>query len=72
MEGRALLLSGVDKLAETVRVTLGPRGRTVVMYDRMGKLVITKDGVSAAKEITFEVWHSVAYRTCGAGLRFNR
>jgi hypothetical protein len=55
VEGRAQLLAGVDKLADTVRVTLGPKGRNVVMHDYNDKLVITKDGVSVAKEIRFQV-----------------
>jgi chaperonin GroEL (HSP60 family) len=41
VEGRAQLLAGVDKLADTVRVTLGPKGRNVVMHDYNDKLVRT-------------------------------
>ena len=45
------LLAGVDKLASTVRVTLGPRGRNVVLSKTWGPPLITKDGVTVAKEI---------------------
>lgn len=48
------LAAGVDKLANAVRVTLGPRGRTVVIEKSYGAPVATKDGVSVAKEITLK------------------
>src|SRR6185312_774096 len=48
---RELILSGVNKLAEAVKVTLGPKGRNVVLEKSFGAPVITKDGVSVAKEI---------------------
>jgi len=50
-EARARLKKGVDLLAKTVGVTLGPRGRNVVLERKFGAPVITKDGVSVAKEI---------------------
>ncbi len=50
-EARKLMLQGVDILANTVRVTLGPRGRNVVIDKRFGSPTITKDGVTVAKEI---------------------
>ncbi len=50
-EARLQLLSGVDQLANAVRSTLGPKGRTVVLEKSFGPPVITKDGVTVAKEI---------------------
>ena len=50
-EARAALESGVNKLADTVRVTLGPKGRNVVLDKQYGAPLITNDGVSIAKEI---------------------
>ena len=50
-EARRALLEGVNILANTVRVTLGPRGRNVVIGKKFGSPVITKDGVTVAKEI---------------------
>lgn len=50
-EARDLILRGVNKLAEAVKVTLGPRGRNVVLEKSFGAPTITKDGVSVAKEI---------------------
>jgi chaperonin GroEL len=51
IEARNLLKSGVDQLADTVKVTLGPRGRNVVLEKKFGAPQITKDGVTVAKEI---------------------
>lgn len=51
---RKKLLAGVDQLANTVRVTLGPRGRNVVLDKGFGSPVITNDGVTIAKEIELE------------------
>jgi chaperonin GroEL len=51
IEARAKLKRGVDRLAEAVRVTLGPKGRNVVMDRKFGSPTITKDGVTVAKEI---------------------
>jgi chaperonin GroEL len=48
---RGAVLDGVNKLANTVRVTLGPKGRNVVLQKSFGSPVITKDGVTVAKEI---------------------
>ena len=50
-EARRAMLEGVNTLANTVRVTLGPRGRNVVIGKKFGSPVITKDGVTVAKEI---------------------
>jgi len=53
-KARAALKRGVDKLANTVKVTLGPRGRNVVLDKSYGAPVISKDGVTVAKEIELE------------------
>jgi chaperonin GroEL len=53
-EARARLKRGVDKLAEAVRVTLGPRGRNVVLDRKFGSPTVTKDGVTVAKEIELD------------------
>ncbi|MCR4590818.1 MAG: chaperonin GroEL [Lachnospiraceae bacterium] len=53
-EARAALKSGVDQLADTVRVTLGPKGRNVVLDKSYGAPLITNDGVTIAKEIELE------------------
>lgn len=53
-EARKLLKSGVDQLANAVKVTLGPKGRNVLLEKSFGSPVITKDGVSIAKEIELE------------------
>jgi chaperonin GroEL len=53
-DARAALKKGVDKLAEAVRVTLGPKGRNVVIDRKFGSPLITKDGVTVAKEIELE------------------
>ncbi len=50
-DARAALKRGVDQLADTVKVTLGPKGRNVVIDKRFGAPTITKDGVTVAKEI---------------------
>ena len=50
-EARHHLKNGVDKLANAVRITLGPRGRNVVVEKQFGSPTVTKDGVSVAKEI---------------------
>ena len=51
LEARNALKAGVDKLADAVRVTLGPKGRNVVIEKKFGSPTITKDGVTVAKEI---------------------
>ena len=53
-KARAALKRGVDKLANTVKVTLGPKGRNVVLDKGYGSPIITNDGVSIAKEITLD------------------
>ena len=53
-EARAAMMRGVNILADTVKVTLGPKGRNVVMDKSYGAPRITKDGVSVAKEIDLE------------------
>src|ERR1700752_4140475 len=53
-EARQKLLSGVDQLANAVRVTLGPKGRNVVIERSFGSPTVTKDGVTVAKEIELE------------------
>ena len=53
-EARAALGAGVDKLANTVRVTIGPKGRNVVLDKSYGAPLITNDGVTIAKEIELE------------------
>ena len=53
-EARAALAEGVDKLANTVKVTLGPKGRNVVLDKQFGTPLITNDGVTIAKEIELE------------------
>jgi len=54
VEARARLKIGVDKLARAVKVTLGPKGRNVVLDRKFGAPTVTKDGVSVAKEIELE------------------
>jgi chaperonin GroEL len=53
-DARAALKRGVDKLAEAVKVTLGPKGRNVIIDKKFGPPVVTKDGVTVAKEIELE------------------
>src|SRR5437667_5652925 len=54
VEARARLKRGVDQLADAVKVTLGPKGRNVVIDKKFGNPTITKDGVTVAKEIELE------------------
>src|SRR5262245_55913449 len=51
---RNLILNGVNALANAVKVTLGPRGRNVVIEKSFGSPTVTKDGVTVAKEIELE------------------
>ena len=51
VEARNRLTAGVDRLADTVKITLGPKGRNVVIEKSWGAPVVTKDGVTVAKEI---------------------
>ncbi|MDU1888005.1 MAG: TCP-1/cpn60 chaperonin family protein, partial [Enterococcus faecalis] len=53
-DARAAMLRGVDVLADTVKVTLGPKGRNVVLEKSFGSPLITNDGVTIAKEIELE------------------
>ena len=53
-DARAKLLAGVDGLANAVRVTLGPKGRNVIIEKSFGSPTITKDGVTVAKEVEFK------------------
>src|SRR5512142_1650687 len=53
-EARSALKRGVDKLANAVKVTLGPKGRNVVIEKKFGAPSVTKDGVTVAKEIELE------------------
>src|SRR5690348_6373680 len=53
-DARRSLERGVDKLADTVKVTLGPRGRNVVIDKKWGAPTITNDGVTVAKEVELE------------------
>ncbi|WP_372776588.1 chaperonin GroEL [Mangrovibacterium sp.] len=62
IEARDLLKKGVDQLADAVKVTLGPKGRNVVIEKKFGAPQITKDGVTVAKEIEL----SDAYENIGA------
>ncbi len=63
-EARQSILAGVNKLAEAVKVTLGPRGRNVILDKKFGSPTITKDGVTVAKECEFED----AFENMGASL----
>ena len=54
IEARNALIAGVDKLANTVKITLGPKGRNVVLDKKFGTPLITNDGVTIAKEIELE------------------
>jgi len=54
-QARRQLKKGVDKLANTVKVTLGPKGRNVVLDKGFGSPEITNDGVTIAKEIELEI-----------------
>ena len=53
-EARRAMQAGVDKLADTVKVTLGPKGRNVILDKKFGSPLITNDGVSIAREIELE------------------
>ncbi|MDR2918956.1 MAG: chaperonin GroEL [Tannerella sp.] len=64
MDARNLLKKGVDELADAVKVTLGPKGRNVILEKKFGAPQITKDGVTVAKEIEL----SCPYENMGAQL----
>ncbi len=53
-DARHKIAAGVDKLAEAVKVTLGPKGRNVVLDKKFGSPTSTKDGVTVAKEIVLQ------------------
>ena len=53
-ESRQAILRGVNHLADAVKVTLGPKGRNVVLEKKFGSPTVTKDGVTVAKEIELE------------------
>lgn len=53
-DARAGLKAGVDRLANAVKVTLGPKGRNVILEKKFGAPTVTKDGVSVAKEIELD------------------
>ena len=53
-QARRKLQAGVDKLADTVKITLGPKGRNVVIAKQYGSPLITNDGVTIAKEIELD------------------
>ncbi len=63
-EAREALMRGVDKLANTVKITLGPKGRNVVLDKKFGSPLITNDGVTIAKEIELDD----AFENMGASL----
>ena len=63
-DARKSLLDGINKLADTVKVTLGPKGRNVVLDRSYGSPLITNDGVTIAKEIEFDN----SYENMGAGI----
>ena len=54
MEARELLKEGVDALSNAVKVTLGPKGRNVIIDKKFGAPQVTKDGVTVAKEVELE------------------
>ena len=64
IEARELLKKGVDQLADAVKVTLGPKGRNVIIEKKFGAPMVTKDGVTVAKEIDL----ADAYANIGAHL----
>ena len=53
-EARKALQAGIDQLADTVKITLGPKGRNVVLDKKYGAPLITNDGVTIAKDIELE------------------
>ncbi len=53
-DARRALIEGVNRLADAVKITLGPKGRNVVLEKTFGSPVVTKDGVTVAKEIELE------------------
>lgn len=68
MNARDLLKKGVDELANAVKVTLGPKGRNVILEKKFGAPQITKDGVTVAKEIEL----ACPYENMGAACEGSR
>jgi len=68
-ESRQAILRGVNLLADAVKVTLGPKGRNVVIEKKFGSPTITKDGVTVAKEMSCRI-RSKTWRADGARSRF--
>ena len=60
-EARKALEAGVNSLADTVKITLGPKGRNVVLDKKYGAPLITNDGVTIAKEIELDDPFAVSY-----------
>ena len=59
-DGRTLMLKGVDTLANAVKVTLGPKGRNVIIDKSFGSPTVTKDGVTVAKEVELgDSYHNI-------------
>ena len=70
-EARKALESGVNQLADTVKITLGPKGRNVVLDKKFGTPLITNDGVSIAKEIVTALGGSIRVESAeGQGSSF--
>ena len=65
VEARKALLAGVDAVANAVKITLGPKGRNVVLDRKFGSPVITKDGVTVAKKSNWKI----LLRTWGSACR---
>ena len=68
-EARDLMLKGVNTIADVVKVTLGPKGRNVVLDKGYGSPLITNDGVTIAKEIKLpnkfeKIWGTTCLRSC--------
>jgi chaperonin GroEL len=64
-EARRALERGVNKVANAVKVTLGPKGRNVVLDRKWGAPIITKDGVTVAKEIELsDPWENMGAQLC--------
>ncbi len=72
-EARDALRRGVAKLAQAVKVTLGPRGRNVILQKSFGSPTVTKNGVTVAKEIDLEdVYENIGAHGAGSRLEDQR
>ena len=72
-EAREAFFKGVNTLADTVKVTLGPKGRNVVLDKKFGSPLITNDGVTIAKEIELEdPFENMGAQSCTARSRQRR